>query len=357
MPRFARPHVTGGLFHVICRFHNHTFLLDVEGARSRYLDCMANALSRTDARLFAYCLMSSHVHLVIQLGTQPLGSFTGAVNASWVGWLNRKTGRIGTAMAGRPMSVLCDSETYALELVRYVHNNPVRAGIVSRADQSSWSSHRAYLGQVTPPDWLDIEPVLGRLADDVEDARNAFADYVDSGRLDPRRPEFSGEMSREMGRYVRGLTSGPVEISYPVLGPDEFIIQAFGKQARSNEDREQFARVSIGAADVLHAVCAEIGLDRELLLSKSRIKTAVRGRKLVAWIWCTRLGRPQTSVADLFDTRPHAVTQILSRIRSEDWIRKEADTVERIVRRIRRQVIKLRTGTFLTKSQTRLTCI
>lgn len=217
---------------MICRFHNREFLLDTEGARDRYLRGIGAALARTDTRLFAYCLMSSHVHLVLQLGTCPLGRFTRSVNTGWVNWLNKKTGRLGTAMADRPGSVFCDSETYALELVRYVHNNPVRAGVVDRADESAWSSHRAYMGIDDPPDWLEIEPVLYRLADDVEEARSSFSRFVDLGRFEPRRPEFSGEVSRELAKRIRELVKGPVEISYPVLGPDEFILNE-ARSARS----------------------------------------------------------------------------------------------------------------------------
>jgi putative transposase len=225
MPRYARLHVTGGLFHVISRFHNREFLLDHDGARDRYLRCIEVACSRTDVRVFAYCLMSSHLHLVLQLGTTRLGAFTRAVNTSWANWLNKRYGRLGTAMAGRPNSVFCDTETYTLDLVRYVHNNPVRARVVESAEEICWSSHRAYLGLDEPPEWLEFEPVLYRLSDDIEEARGKFATFVEDGKFEPRRPEFSGEVSREMSKRIRGLVRGPVEISYPVLGPDDFILQ------------------------------------------------------------------------------------------------------------------------------------
>ena len=127
MPRFARPHVVGGLHHVVSRFHNRKYLLDVENARTYYLKCLASAHDQFDTRILAYCLMSSHVHLVLQIGVNRLGQFMRAVGSPWVLWLNSQTGRLGTAMADRPKSVLCHMDTYALELVRYVHNNPVRA--------------------------------------------------------------------------------------------------------------------------------------------------------------------------------------------------------------------------------------
>jgi len=339
--RYARLHVTGGLFHVISRFHDREFLMDrVEGARERYLNCLENALAGSDSRLLAYCLMSSHVHLVVQLGTQPLGRLTRSVNNAWVKWLNLKAKRVGTAMAGRPRSVLCDSDTYALELVRYVHNNPVRAGLVAGAGDSSWSSHGAYLGMEEPPDWLDIEPLLTRLAGDVVDARAAFSEYVNSGRGEPRRVEFSGEVSREMAGRIRSLVRGPVEISYPVLGPDEFILRVFGEQVRANEDGARFSNVDIGALDVLRAVCDETGVEGEMVLGRSRCADAVRCRKLTSWVWCERLGRSQATVADMFGLQPNAVSQMLKRMMaSASGV--ESDAIMSIVRRLRRRLIQL----------------
>jgi REP element-mobilizing transposase RayT len=66
MPRFARFHVTGGLFHVISRFHDRRFYLDIDGAREKYLELLGKAIEAHDSRLVAYCLMSSHVHMVVQ---------------------------------------------------------------------------------------------------------------------------------------------------------------------------------------------------------------------------------------------------------------------------------------------------
>ena len=147
MARFARIHVTGGLFHIISRFQDRKYYLDIEGARERYLELLGNALETHDCRVIAYCLMSSHVHLVVQLGNDPIGQLTKKIHAPFANFVNRHRKGIGVVMADRPKSVLVHTETYGMELIRYVHNNPVRAGVVDRASESSWSNHRAYLGQ------------------------------------------------------------------------------------------------------------------------------------------------------------------------------------------------------------------
>ena len=71
MPRYARIHVAGGLFHLISRFHDRRFYLDMDGAREKYLELLGKAMTSHDGRIIAYCLMSSHVHPVLQLGGIP----------------------------------------------------------------------------------------------------------------------------------------------------------------------------------------------------------------------------------------------------------------------------------------------
>ena len=339
MPRFARPHVTGGLFHVISRFHNREFLLDKPGARRRYLVAIEKAAERYDPRILAFCLMSSHVHLVLQLGNDPLGVFMKSVNTGWANWLNKKFKRIGTTLADRPNTVFCDSHTYALELVRYVHNNPVRAKLVTQASSSPWSSHRIYLGEERRPSWLDVDPVLDRFSDNKEEAVAQFDIWVNQGKKEERRPEFSGEMNRKMAKHIRSLITGPVEISYPVLGPDSFIVEAFGQQKQHNDDLAQFRNAPIGAMDVLLSVCQECELEPTAVLGRRRNRHISRARMLTAWIWSDRFFRPQVDIAELLSLRPASVSIMIGKMRKGERAEQERLAIERIISSIRKKII------------------
>ena len=332
MPRFARPHVAGGLFHVISRFRDGEYLLDAPGARRKYLEFLGQAISKSDARLLAYCLMSNHVHLVVQLGIHPLGKLTRAIHAGWVNWLNPVVGRRGAAMADRPDSLLCDSEMYGRALVRYVHNNPVRAGLVGFAAESNWSSHRAYLGDADAPEWLDVGPVLRMFGDDQEQARERFGHFVDEGRFEPRREDLSGKVTPDLARRIRKLIGGPVEISYPVLGSDGFLLEALGEQIERNDASKLIAQSELTAGDVLYAVCDATGFDPGLVLGASRERRVARVRKAVAWIWCEKLGRKQVDLAALFGVRPAAVTKMLSTWRTKVMLEEDCRSVEKAYR-------------------------
>jgi REP element-mobilizing transposase RayT len=121
--------------------------LDKRGARGRYLELLERAVGRTDARLLAYCLMSNHVHLVVVQGREPLERLVKPVHTGFAGWINAGRRKAqGPVFAGRPRVVVVEQDAYLLQLVRYVHNNPVRAGVVRHARSSDWSSLRAYVG-------------------------------------------------------------------------------------------------------------------------------------------------------------------------------------------------------------------
>ena len=159
---------------------------------------------------------------MLQLGNDPLGRLAKKVHSPFGIWVNSRRKGLGTILAARPKSVLVHTETYGMALLRYVHNNPVRAGVVERASESCWSSHRAYLGLEDCPSWLATEAVFGSDLAAHETIRHDLVCYVDEGRTESRRSEFSGEVSTALARRVRKLMGGDVELSYPVLGPDEF---------------------------------------------------------------------------------------------------------------------------------------
>lgn len=334
MPRFARIHVTGGLFHVISRFHDRRFYLDIDGARQKYLELLSKATETHDSRILAYCLMSSHVHLVLQLGNDPLGTLTKKVHSPFAVWLNTRRRGQGTIMADRPKSVLVHSETYGMELIRYVHNNPVRAGVVERASDSRWSSHLAYMGLAECPPWLAIEAVLGSDEAMQEDNRHELACFVDEGRSEPRRPEFSGEVTRTLARQIRRLLGGDVELSYPILGPDDFVISALKGKARRHQEEERSIRANIGVQQLTNEVFKAMDLDPELARKRIRTSMVARGRALVAWLWVEWMGRPQVMVAEGLNVRPTAVHGMIAKLRREGLQPEEQVLLDKVFEKV-----------------------
>jgi hypothetical protein len=203
-----------------------------------------------------------------------------------------------------------------MELIRYVHNNPVRAGVVDRASESGWSSHRAYLGLEKVPPWLGVEAVLGPEGSGREQIRSELAEYVDEGRLEPRRPEFSGKVSRKLARRIRSLMGGEVELSYPVLGPDSFVVDALREQVQRVHGR-RLVSSELGVEEVAQRVFSGLGVDVGLARSRSRRSDVARARALMAWLWVERLGRPQVALAEGLGVRGSTVCTMVGKLRRQ----------------------------------------
>lgn len=330
MPRYARPHVVGGLFHVISRFRDGEYYMNLEGARAAYLRFLGVAAKKSSARVIAYCLMSSHVHLVLQLGADPLGRFTKSVHSGFAQWVNEQRRGLGAVFADRPKSVLVHAETHGLALVRYVHNNPVRAGLVERAADSDWSSHRAYLGLEEAPPWLAVGALLGEDDEERVLARRELASFVDEGRHEPRRAEFSGEVTRELSRRIRRVMGAGVELCYPVLGPDDFVRDALIEQVSRNRTRRSVS-AELNAAQVVGRVFESMGMETSLAVAKTRTVEVARARALAAWVWVMRLGRPQADVCAAIGAGSSATSQMLSRLRDRGLSREEQEIVRAVL--------------------------
>ena len=153
MPRYARINVPLGIHHIISRTIRREYLIKGPHERLYYLRQLAQATKQTDAQVLAWCLMSNHVHLVVRAGRDPLSRLMKPVHTGFGGWLSSRLGRGGgPVFADRYKSILVDEEAYLLQLVRYVHNNPIRAGVVANPEDSVWTSHREYLGLERCPD-------------------------------------------------------------------------------------------------------------------------------------------------------------------------------------------------------------
>jgi putative transposase len=187
MPRPRRIHVPGGLYHAVLRGNHRQAIFGCGDGDYRYFEAiLARALERYDASLLAYCWMSNHVHLAVQVADAPLGAVMGIVASRYARAKQRAVDTTGHLFERRYRARLVDSDRYLLALVRYIHLNPVRARMVSAPGGYRWSSHRAYLGDDCPG-WLRTEPVLGRLGTAPDAAREAYRRFMSEAPEEPER--------------------------------------------------------------------------------------------------------------------------------------------------------------------------
>src|SRR5215813_9356374 len=142
MSRQPRLDFAGALYHVTARgIEKKDIFLD---DRDRFLNLLALRVSRFEMRVFAYCLMSNHMHLALERGAIPLQRFMRSLQTAYAQSFNRRYERVGPLFAGRYKAFLVDNDRYFKALIRYIVANPVEGGIVDRPAQYRWSSYRAY---------------------------------------------------------------------------------------------------------------------------------------------------------------------------------------------------------------------
>ncbi len=219
MARKPRIHYPGAYYHVILRGNAQQDIFFDDTDRYRFYLLLQEGTERFGHRIHAFCLMTNHVHLVIQVADKPLSKIMQNLSFRYTRWVNWRQNRSGHLFQGRYKSVVVDADEYLLELVRYTHLNPVRAGIAKTPSAYRWSSHCAYCGNETIP-WLATEFVLAGFAPKLATARKRYAAFVSEGAGEGHRPEFHGrgsEDTRLLGdsSFIERVVSEVEELSLP----------------------------------------------------------------------------------------------------------------------------------------------
>lgn len=146
MPRHPRVHAPGLLFHVMVRGNNGQKVFLGPADYEAFLNCLRNVRNRYPHYVYAYVLMPNHFHLLMEVSDAPTARIMQSLLTGYVRGFNHTHGRKGHLFQGRYKAIVCERDSYLLELVRYIHLNPVRAGLVRRPGEWKWSGHGEYLG-------------------------------------------------------------------------------------------------------------------------------------------------------------------------------------------------------------------
>jgi putative transposase len=233
MSRVQRLEFSGALYHVIARGNEQREVFRDDSDRDLYLERLAHYRDRFRFRLYAYCLMTNHVHLALEVGPVPLSRIVLALHGSYAQRFNQRHQRVGHLFQGRYKAILVQKTAYLLTLIRYIHENPVKAGIVREPSLYRWSSDRFYRSE-HPPDWLDTRGLLELLGADPGRAARRYGAWIG-------RPEAESYEDLKL-------------IAHIVKGDQAFAQTAF-KNARESERRrswsvEQIARAAAAKAGI-----------------------------------------------------------------------------------------------------------
>lgn len=181
MARPLRIEYPGAFYHVTSRGNERKPVFQSSRDREKYLSYLEAAHERYGAVVHAYCLMGNHYHLLLETPRGNLSKILQYVNGAYTTYFNIRRSRSGHLFQGRFKGILVDKDEYCKELSRYIHLNPVRAGIVKAPSEYPWSSYRYFMGERSGPKWLTTEFVLAEFGGAGRKGFRRYREYVEEG--------------------------------------------------------------------------------------------------------------------------------------------------------------------------------
>lgn len=181
MPRTAREKSESGKYHIMVRGINRQDLFGDDDDQQKFIETLAFFKEKSKYKIYGYCLMSNHVHLLIKEEDEPLALIMKRISSSYVYYYNWKYGRCGHLFQERFKSEAVENDSYFLTVLRYIHQNPVKANMVKRLEEYKWSSYKEYIesGKI-----IDVDFALDFFSEDRAVATQRFISFTNEKNED-----------------------------------------------------------------------------------------------------------------------------------------------------------------------------
>lgn len=194
MPRHARLDIPGALHHIMIRGIDRGDIFIDEQDKNKFLEKLGEYVSDAKCSVYAWVLMSNHVHILYKSGEKGISAVMRKLLTWYAIYFNRRHKRTGHLFENRYKSVLCEEDRYFLALIRYIHLNPVRAGIIRKMeelDSYQWSGHSSIIENIKH-EWMDVEYVLAQFGVTRKRAKREYRKFVEKGMNMGRSDELTG---------------------------------------------------------------------------------------------------------------------------------------------------------------------
>lgn len=316
MARPLRLQYPGALYHVTARGNERKAIFRSDEDRQTFLTILSQAIERYRLILHAYVLMGNHYHLLVETAEANLSLAIRHLNGVYTQAFNRRHRRVGHLFQGRYKAILVEKESYLVELSRYIHLNPVRAGIEGSL-RYRWSSYPDYVGSRKAPAWLVYGEVLGYWGQDIGRAQGAYRRFVEEGiKKGVERP-----WEKVMGQVV--------------LGGERFIEKVRGRIGRG-ESREVPGRRQLAERPGWEVIRREV---RNIRSEVMKLKTGNRSdpeKAVMVYLGRERGGLSLRELARLCGREESTVSQTAARVAR---LREREAKWDQLLRRIERSLI------------------
>ena len=258
MARPLRVEYPGAFYHVINRGNAGEKIFRSIQDREKFLEYLEASSERFSIRIYTYCLMTNHYHLLMETPQANLSQAIKWINVSYAVYFNCKRNRVGHLFQGRYKAILVDADAYLKHLSRYIHLNPLRAKVVERLDAHPWSSYPAFIGKTKPPPWLETDWLLSLFGSRRKTAERNYQKFVEVQNWDSIEDPAKKNMT---GGFL--------------LGSSEFVNwvkKTFINKVRGRKEIPQIGELQLFPSidTIVDDICAEFGCKKIDVIHKGQ---------------------------------------------------------------------------------------
>jgi len=316
MARQPRLDTPGALHHVIGRGIERATLFRTDADRNDFLDRLADLCVDGNLMVYAWSLLSNHFHLLVRTGRQPISKSMKKLLTGYVVKFNLRHKRCGHLFQNRYKSIICEEDPYLLELTRYIHLNPLRAGIVGDLEELRhyrWAGHSVIMGRVERG-WQDIGTVLAYFGKG-RDAVKKYEQFVQEGISQGRRPDLvGGGLIRSLGGWsqVLSLRRRGIKIASDerILGRVEFIRRILSEAEEREKETLRLSQKKPDLTTVARRVIEAEGIGESELRSGMRKREVVRVRRMFCQLAVREMGYAGAEVARFLGVTTSSVNRL-----------------------------------------------
>jgi putative transposase len=304
MPRQSRIDTAGALHHIMARGIEGSKVFRSNKDRDNFLERLARILQDTNTICYAWALIPNHFHLLLRTGSVPISTVMRRLLTGYALWYNRRHHRHGHLFQNRFKSILCQEDSYLLELVRYIHLNPIRAGLVRDLDELNtypYCGHSVVMGK-RKYGWQNVKEVLEMFDGSQDRARRTYRDFVEKGIVEGKRHDLTGGgLLRSAGGWegVKALREEKVyqRNDERILGDGDFVDRVLAAAEEDMERRYVLRARGIDLNSVAARVSEVLKIKTEDIWAKGKYQRTVNARSLLCYWSVRELGIPMSNLS------------------------------------------------------------
>jgi len=320
MPRKARIDAPGAMHHIICRGIERRKIFRNDADKDDFIERLCRVLTETQTPCYAWALLSNHLHLLLRTGNAPVATIMRRILTGYVVSFNRRYRRNGHLFQNRYKSILCQENNYLLELVRYIHLNPLRAKQVTSINELNtyvYSGHSVLMGK-KKAEWQNTNKVLGIFSSKALLARKRYRDFVVKGiALGRRQDLIGGGLIRSAGGWhaVKAFRKSKIHLKGDerILGDSDFVLHVLNEQDERMERRFRLREQGYDIEKAIERVSKLFSLSRQDILNPSRQRQRVKARSVLCYWTIRELGMSGSELSQILGMGQSSVSRAVGR--------------------------------------------